>query len=67
MNDILQPEAISKIWVFIEVEGPLISILIHTLMDMHTELKAVPHASLRNPNPERSRRVLKNLGVCKKR
>ena len=32
-----------------------------------TELKAVPHASLRDPNPERSRKVLKNLEVCKKK
>ena len=35
-------------------------------MDMHTELKAVPHASLRNPNPERPRKVLKSLGVFKR-
>ena len=35
-------------------------------MDMHTELKAVPHASLRNPNPEKSRKVLRNLGVFKR-
>ena len=27
-------------------------------MDMHTDLTAVPHASLRNPNPERSRKTL---------
>ena len=25
----------------------------HTLMDMRTDLTAVPHASLRNPNPEK--------------
>ena len=25
----------------------------HTLMDMRTDLIAVPHASLRNPNPEK--------------
>ena len=29
------------------------------LMDMHTELIAVPHASLRNPNPEKP-----GEGVC---
>ena len=27
----------------------------HTLMDMRTDLTAVPHASLRNPNPEKTR------------
>ena len=36
-------------------------------MDMRTDLTAVPHASLRNPNPEKSRKVLKNLGVCKRK
>ena len=36
-------------------------------MDMRTDLTAVPRASLRNPNPERSRKVLKNLGVCKRK
>ena len=39
----------------------------HTLMDMRTDLTAVPHASLRNPNPERSRKVLKSLGVFKRK
>ena len=39
----------------------------HTLRILCTELNAVPHASLRNPNPERSRKVLKNLEVCKKK
>ena len=34
----------------------------NTLMDMCTDLTAVPHASLSNPSPERSRKVLKNLG-----
>ena len=32
-------------------------------MGMHTELKAVPHAGLRNPNPERSSEVL-GLASC---
>ena len=39
----------------------------HTLMDMRTDLTAVPHASLRNPNPERSRKALKSLGVFKRK
>ena len=39
----------------------------HTLMDMRTDLTAVPHASLRNPNPERFRKVLKSLGVFKRK
>ena len=39
----------------------------YTLMDMRTDLIAVPHANLRDPNPERSRKVLKNLEVCKKK
>ena len=39
----------------------------HTLMDMRTDVNAVPHAGLRNPNPERSRKALKNLGVCKRK
>ena len=39
----------------------------HTLMDIRTDLTAVPNASLRDPNPERSRKVLKNLEVCKKK
>ena len=29
-------------------------------MDMRTDLTAVPHASLRHPNPERSREALKS-------
>ena len=36
-------------------------------MDMHTDLTVVPHASLRNPNPERSRKVLKSMGVFKRK
>ena len=36
-------------------------------MDMRIDLTAVPHASLRNPNPERSRKVLKSLGVFKRK
>ena len=36
-------------------------------MDMRTDLTAVPHASLRNPNPEVSRKVLKSLGVFKRK
>ena len=36
-------------------------------MDMRTDLTAVPHASLRNPNPERSRKALKSLGVFKRK
>ena len=36
-------------------------------MDMRTDLTAVPHACLRNPNPERSRKVLKSLGVFKRK
>ena len=36
-------------------------------MDMRTDLTAVPHASLRNPNPERSRKVLKSLGVFERK
>ena len=36
-------------------------------MGMRTDLTAVPHASLRNPNPERPRKVLKNLEVCKRK
>ena len=36
-------------------------------MDMRTDLTAVPHASLRNPNPEKSRKVLKSLGVFKRK
>ena len=39
----------------------------YTLIEMHTDLTAVPHASLRNPNPERSRKVLKSLGVFKRK
>ena len=39
----------------------------HTLMEMHTELIAVPHASLRNPNPERSREPPRSLEVFKRR
>ena len=39
----------------------------HTLMDMRTDLTAVPHASLRNPNPEKSRKVLRNLAVIKRK
>ena len=35
-------------------------------MDMRTDLTAVPHASLRNPSPERSRKALKSLGVFKR-
>ena len=38
----------------------------HTFMDMRTDLTAVPHASLRNPNPEKSRKGLENLGVFKR-
>ena len=34
---------------------------------MRTDVNAVPHASLRNPNPERSGKILKNLEVCKKK
>ena len=34
----------------------------HTLMDMRTDLTAVPRASLRNPNPEKSRKILKGPG-----
>ena len=36
-------------------------------MDMRTDLTAVPLASLRNPNPERSRKALKSLGVFKRK
>ena len=39
----------------------------HTLMDMRTDLTAVPHACLRNPNPERPRKVLKSVGVFKRK
>ena len=35
-------------------------------MDMRTDLTAVPHASLRNPNPEKSRKVLESLGFFKR-
>ena len=37
----------------------------NTLMDLRTDLTPVPHASLRSPNPERSRKALKSLGVFK--
>ena len=39
----------------------------HTLMEMRTDLTAVPHASLRNRNPERSRKALTSLGVFKRK
>ena len=44
--------------------GPLL--IPHTLIDMRTDLTAVPHARLRHPNPERTRKVLKILEVFKR-
>ena len=38
-----------------------------TLMDMRTDLTAAPRACLRNPNPERTRKVVKSLGVFKRK
>ena len=37
----------------------------HTLMDTHTGLTAVAHASLRDPNPERSKRTRGAWGLQK--
>ena len=34
-------------------------------MDMRTDVTAVPHAGLRNPNPEKSRTILKAWGSSK--
>ena len=36
---------------------------LYTLMEMHTDLTAVPHAILRHPHPESSRKALKGHGA----